>query len=108
MATKTAPKPKTPAWEIKDRVYYLRKGKTPITYTIKSRNIYWFDEEKGEEREIKYTLNQRSCFVDEFKGDARLGHIVFENGILNVPKEKQVYKSYYRYIIQSVMLFIAN
>lgn len=90
MATKTAPKPKTPAWEIKDRVYYLRKGKTPITYTIKSRNIYWFDEEKGEEREIKYTLNQRSCFVDEFKGDARLGHIVFENGILNVPKEKQV------------------
>ena len=41
------------------------------------------------ERELKYTLNQKTCFVDEFKGDARLGHIVFEDGVLIVPKEKQ-------------------
>mgnify|MGYP000350719282 CR=1 FL=1 len=53
------------------------------------KSIFWFDKEKGFERELKYTVNQKTCFVDEFKGDARLGHIVFEDGILNVPKEKQ-------------------
>ena len=77
------------AWEIKDRSYALKNGLSPLTYTIKSKNIFWFDEDKGYEREIKYTVNQRSVFVDEFQGQARLGHIVFEDGFLNVPKEKQ-------------------
>ena len=86
MATKTKTAPK---WEIKDRRYYLINGKSPLTYTIKGKNIFWFDKEKGYERELKYTLNQKTCFVDEFKGDARLGHIVFEDGVLIVPKEKQ-------------------
>ena len=86
MATKTKT---APVWEIKDRSYYLINGKSPLTYTIKGKNIFWFDNEKGYERELKYTLNQKTCFVDEFKGDARLGHIVFEDGVLNVPKEKQ-------------------
>jgi hypothetical protein len=76
-------------WQIKDRVYYLREGLSPLTYTIKSRGLYWFDEKLGYERELKYTTNQKTVFVDEFKGDARLGHIVFSDGVLNVPKEKQ-------------------
>ena len=78
-----------PKWEIKDRIYKLKNGKTPITATIQSRNMYWFDEEKGYERELKYAVNQRSPFVDEFKGDAKLEHIVFNDGVLAVPKEKQ-------------------
>lgn len=80
---------KNPSWEIKDRMYVLKSGKTPLTYTIKSRNLYWFDEEKGYEREIKYAVNQKTPFVDEFKGDAKLEHIVFKDGALYVPKEKQ-------------------
>ena len=76
-------------WEIKDRVYVLSNGLSPLTYTIKSRDIYWFDEEKGYERELSYTENQKTVFVDEFKGDARLAHITFEDGVLNVPKNKQ-------------------
>ena len=76
-------------WEVKDRVYYLRDGLSPLSYTIESRGIYWFDEEKGYERELKYTENQKTPFVDEFKGDARLGHITFLDGVLNVPKQKQ-------------------
>lgn len=82
--TATAPK-----WEIKDRTYYLKGGRSPLTYTIKSKNIFYFDEEKAEERELKYTINQKTPFVDEFKGAARLGHIVFTDGTLTVPKEKQ-------------------
>ena len=78
MATKKqAVAPAAPKWEIKDRVYVLSSGKQPITYTIRGRGIYWFDEELGYERELKYTTNQRTPFVDEFKGEARLGHIVF-------------------------------
>ena len=34
-------------------------------------------------------MNQKTPFVDEFKGDAILGHITFIDGVLNVPKEKQ-------------------
>ncbi len=82
--------PKKPKWEMKDRIYKLKNGKSPITATIQSRNMYWFDEEKGYEREIKYAVNQRTPFVDEFKGDAKLEHIVFSDGVLVVPKEKQI------------------
>lgn len=91
MATrkKAAVKEKPTAWEIKDRNYYLLGSKTPIVHKLKSRNIFWFDEEKGFERELKYTANQQTVFVDEFKGEARLGHIVFRDGVLFVPREKQ-------------------
>ena len=81
--------PKKPSWEIKDRMYYLKNNMSPLTYTIRSSNIYYFDEELGYERELKYTSNQRTPFVDEMVGDQRLEHIVFENGSLFVPKNKR-------------------
>ena len=77
-------------WEIKDRIYNLTSRKKPITRSIKSTGIYWFDEEKGYERELKYCSNQRTPFVDEMKGDQILEHIVFRNGSLYVEKEKTV------------------
>jgi len=79
-----------PKWEIKDRVYYLKGSKKPISRMIKSANIYWFDKEKGYERELKYCENQKTPFVDEMKGDQRLSHIIFRDGSLFVPKEKTV------------------
>ena len=82
------PKPKKNTWEIKDRVYYLKSGKNPLSYSIKSSDIFYFDEQKGYEREIKYCQNQRTVFVDEMKGDQRLEHIVFRSGTLSVPKNK--------------------
>jgi hypothetical protein len=77
-------------WEIKDRMYYLRNGRSPLTYLIRGSNIFYFDEEKGYERELKYTSNQRTCFVDEMVGEQRLEHIIFQNGSLFVPKNKTV------------------
>jgi hypothetical protein len=77
-------------WEIKDRMYFLTDNKSPLTYLIRGSSIFWFDEEKGYERELKYTSNQRTCFVDEMVGDQRLEHIIFENGQLYVPKNKTV------------------
>jgi len=77
-------------WEIKDRQYYLTGGRSPLSKSIRASNIFWFDEEKGYERELKYTSNQRTVFVDEMKGEQRLEHIIFRNGGLTVPKEKTV------------------
>lgn len=85
--TPVVEKPKN-TWEFKDRVYYLKGGKKPLSYSIRTSNLFYFDEEKGYEREIKYCQNQSTCFVDEMKGDQRLEHVVFRNGAYFVPKEK--------------------
>ena len=77
-----------PKWEIKDRLYYLKGRKKPLSRSVKSANLYWFDESKGYEREIKYCQNQRTVFVDEMQGEQRLEHIIFRSGNLFVPKEK--------------------
>jgi hypothetical protein len=92
---KETPKaPAKPQWEIKDRTYYLRGAHSPLTYTLASRHtskypLLWFDNETGEQKEIRYATNQNSPFVDEQKGEATLGHVMFTNGTLFVPKEKQ-------------------
>ena len=92
------PKPKkqekTPSpedgWVIKDRMYYLMGNKSPLSYLIRGSAIHYWDEEKGYERELKYTSNQKTVFVDEMKGDQRLEHIIFKNGSLFVPKNKTI------------------
>jgi len=75
-------------WEIKDRVYLLKNDKKPLSRSLKAAGIYYFDEEKGYERELKYCQNQKTPFVDEMKGDQRLEHIIFRSGNLFVEKEK--------------------
>ena len=80
---------KNNTWEMKTRVYFLKNNLSPLSYRIPSRKIYYFDEEKGYEREMSYTRNQTTLFVDEFQGDARLAHIIFRDGTLTVPKNQQ-------------------
>ena len=87
-------KPKKPEWEIKDRHYFLSGNKMPLTFTLPSRHtrkypLLWFDEKNGIQKEIRYATNQNSVFVDEQKGECTLGHIMFKNGHLHVPKERQ-------------------
>ena len=77
-------------WEIKDRIYYLTNNKKPLSKAIKASSIFYFDEDKGYERELKYCQNQKTCFVDDMKGDQRLSHIIFRSGALFVEKEKTV------------------
>jgi len=83
------PQPEKDNWEIKSRTYFLKGKKRPLSKMIKSAGIYYFDETKGYERELKYCENQRTCFVDEMVGDQRLSHVIFRNGALIVPREKQ-------------------
>ena len=88
------PEPKKEKWEIKDRVYYLRSKRKPLSYSIKASGLYWFDEKMGYEREIKYTSNQNTYFVDEMKGDQVLEHIIFRSGTLFVPRNKTVLQKF--------------
>ena len=82
------PEPKKDKWEIKDRMYYLKTNRKPLSYSLRTSNIFYFDEDQGFERELKYCQNQRTPFVDEMKGDQRLEHVVFRSGSLFVEKEK--------------------
>ena len=48
VAVKTPAKPTKPSWEIKDRVYYLKGNKNPLTLTIpgkhtKKHALLYFD-----------------------------------------------------------------
>jgi len=94
---KKAPAPKQEVkkdtWEYKDRNYYLSGAKEPLTFKIPSRHtarhpMFWFDEKAGYNRELRYATNQKSVFVDEQNGPVTLAHIIFQDGVLHVPKEK--------------------
>ena len=82
-------------WEIKDRFYHLTPNQgNPINFRINSRHsarkpLLWFDEEKNENREMRYASNQNSIFMDEQDSNAILEHIIFEDGVLYVPKTNQ-------------------
>ena len=96
METKEKKKPqvKKDTWEVKDRYYHLLNGQSPLTTRINSKHssrkpLMWFDEEKQYNRELRYATNMKSPFMDEQKGTATLGHIVFHNGVLMVPRDKQ-------------------
>ena len=86
--------PKGQSWEVKDRLYELQTVAIPPVYILRSRQLFYFDEDKGYEREIKYCRNQNTVFVDEMKGPQRLGHIVFRNGQLFVEKEQRTLQEF--------------
>lgn len=80
-------KDKLKNWESKNRTYEL-VGLAPLTFKVQSQRIIWFDEETGTNREIRYAINQNSLFRDEQDENALLDHVVFEDGILHVPRTK--------------------
>ena len=95
----------------KDRMYALCNGSSPLSYKIKSKNLFYFDKEKGYEREIQYSRNQKTVFVDEFKGQVQLSHIIFRNGSLFVPKESSIlqkFLSYYHPHVNNLFYEIDN
>jgi len=89
---KKAIKSKEKPFEFKDRYYYLKGNKEPVAHFLKSKKIMWFDEEYGGEREIMFTENMNTPFVDEFKGEVRPARIIFRDGTLHVPKTKVVWQ----------------
>ena len=88
--------------ELKDRVYKLTRNKAPLSCIIPSRHsqrnpILYFDEEKGYNRALRYARNQKSCFEDEQDGSAIVEPIIFEEGMLRVPKNNPVLQAFLHY-----------
>ena len=82
-----------------NKTYKLTKDNAPLSYHIQSRNhkrksLLFFDESTGTNRALRYSKNQRSIFEDEQDGNAILEPIVFEDGLLFVPKENQILQKF--------------
>lgn len=84
-----------------DKIYRLLNG-TPLSYTLASRNhsrfpLMWFDEEKNQNRALRYAINQKSPFEDEQDGNAIMEPITFEDGFLSVPRTNPVLQMFLHY-----------
>ena len=83
----------------KDKVYVLKQDKTPVSFFIQSRSnkrrqLLHFDEEKGINRALRYSKNQKSVFEDEQDGTAILEPIVMEDGKITVIKNNPILQQF--------------
>ena len=86
--------------EIKNRIYKLRNGQQPLSFTINSRNtkrkpLLYFDGEHN--RPLRYASNQKSPFEDEQDKNVILDPVIFEDGMLYVPKNNPVLQEFLHY-----------
>jgi hypothetical protein len=84
-----------------NKVYKLTIG-NPLSYSLASRNhprfpLMWFDEDKNQNRALRYAINQKSPFEDEQDGNAIIEPIMFEDGLLVVPRENPVLQAFLHY-----------
>tara|TARA_R100001510_G_C7631542_1_gene190285 strand:+ start:112 stop:861 length:750 start_codon:yes stop_codon:yes gene_type:complete len=82
-----------------DKVYRLTRNSAPLSYIIptrstKSKQLLYFDEEKGINRPLRYARNQKSPFEDEQDGNAILEPVVFVDGFLQVPRTNPVLQKF--------------
>lgn len=95
---------------IEDKVYVLKRKTFPMSLMLASRNtarkpLLYFDEETGQNRPLRYARNQKSPFEDEQDGHAILEPIIFEDGLLSVPKNNQVLQKFLAYHPENGTLF---
>ena len=104
-------KPK--GWVVKDRTYILKGNKEPLIFTVPTKHsskrpLLWFDKNLGYQRELRYSTNQPSVFVDEQNGESVLGRIVFRNGSITVPARNQALQmflsSYHPYLEMGIYI----
>jgi len=85
-----------------DKTYRLKSDRAPLSYMIptkssRSYSLLYFDEEKNENRPLRYARNQKSPFEDEQDGNVILEPIIFEDGMLHVPKNNPVLQEFLHY-----------
>jgi hypothetical protein len=85
--------------EFKDRTYVLSGNKSSLSYYIASRDtkrnrLLFTDKETGRNRAMRYARNQDSPFIDEQDDTAIVEPIVFEEGILIVPKTNKALQDF--------------
>jgi hypothetical protein len=84
-----------------DKIYKLLHS-SPLSFTIPSRSsrrfpLLWFDSEQNMNRPLRYAVNQKSPFEDEQDGNPLVEPIIFEDGMLRVPKNNPVLQQFLYY-----------
>lgn len=84
-----------------DKVYRL-KNSSPLSFILPSRStkrfpLLYFDEKTNSNRPLRYAVNQKSPFEDEQDGNAIIGAVIFEDGMLSVPKTNPVLQAFLHY-----------
>lgn len=85
-----------------DKVYKLTKDRAPISFLLpsggsKRQPLLHFDEDKGINRVLRYSSNQKSCFEDEQDGQIVREPVDFQDGFLRVPKNNPVLQEFLYY-----------
>jgi hypothetical protein len=83
--------------ELKQRIYTLVGGITPVNFILRSRHtsnkpLQYFDGKVN--RSLRYASNQASIFEDEQIGDVTLTAIVFNNGKLITRPEETILQEF--------------
>ena len=95
--------------ELKDRIYKLKNGYQPLSFTLNSRNtrrkpLLYFDGTHN--RPLRYAANQKSPFEDEQDNNAVLEPVIFEDGMLFVAKTNPVLQEFLHYHPSNGTIFI--
>lgn len=88
--------------EYVDKVYKLTRSAAPLSFMLPVRNsrrfpLLWFDEDQGVNRALRYARNQKSPFEDEQDGNAIIEPVIFEDGMLRVPRTNPVLQQFLHY-----------
>ena len=86
----------------KDRIYLLKGEASPLSYFIASkdtprRRLLYYNEETNSNHALRYARNSNTPFQEEQDANVILEPIVFEDGVLNVPKNNPVLQEFLHY-----------
>lgn len=85
-----------------DKFYKLTRDAAPLSYMLPTRNsahfsLMYFDEDTNTNRTLRYARNQKSPFEDEQDDNAILEPVIFEDGMLSVPRTNPVLQEFLHY-----------
>jgi hypothetical protein len=88
--------------EPKDRTYLLKSQKTPLSHYIASKDmprkrLLYYNEETNTNHPLRYARNSNTPFQEEQDQNVIVEPIVFEDGILVVPKTNPVLQQFLYY-----------
>jgi hypothetical protein len=88
--------------DAKDRTYLLSTNEAPLSYFIAHKDtprkrLLYYNEETNTNHPLRYARNSNSPFQDDQDANVIVEPIVFEDGILTVPKNNPVLQEFLHY-----------
>jgi len=94
-----------------DKTYKLTRDAAPLSYMLPVRNsrrfpLLWYDEKNNVNRALRYAVNQKSPFEDEQDGNAIIEPVIFEDGLLFVPRTSPALQEFLFYHPMNGTIFV--